>query len=179
MEIIPVILMFIILLFFIIFCFRKAISLMKAQKRVNPKVKTVLGMYNHVLGLNLVENAKCKLFIHDDKIVIESSGVKFNLLKDKILDVSIKTETEIQKQYVSSAGGAIAGNALLGPVGAMIGGRIKEKTSKTSTSYLIYTYEKDNNIDYIVFDILDGINAHKFISDFLNSNKKLNKEVTL
>lgn len=184
MEIVTLLLTIIIFSFLVFYCLKKVSILIKSKKKhkpkneIKPNHRIVTGAYNHVYGLSIPENAPCKLFIHDDKIVIESSGVKFNLYKDKILDVCIKTETEIQKQYVSSVGGAIAGGALFGPLGAIVGGRAKEKKSKTKTKYLIYTYEKDNEVDYISFDLLNGINSHKFISDFNYSNKT-NKEINL
>lgn len=38
----------------------------------------------------------------------EGSGIRYELSKDKITDIAVKTDVEIQKQYVSSAGGALA-----------------------------------------------------------------------
>lgn len=181
MNIIVLLLTIAILLGISFFCFKQAITLSKSKnKTTDSKItKPVIGMYKHTTGLSLPEGASCKLYIHDEKIMIESNGIKFNLYKNKILNVCIKTETEIQKQYVSSVGSAIAGGTLFGPLGAIIGGRVKEKKSKSTTRYLIYTYEKDNEIDYIAFDILNGINSHKFVSDFINNPNNINKEVTL
>lgn len=178
MEILILILTLGILLVLLLFCFKR-ILLLKNQNKNKVKTKKIIGMYNHIAGLPISEDARCKLFLEKDKIIIESSGTNFTLYKDKLLDACIKTDTEIQKQFVSSAGGAIAGNALFGPIGALICGRVKEKKSITKTNYLIYTYEKDNSVDYIVFDILDGINSSKFISDFINSSNKKTKEITL
>lgn len=42
----------------------------------------------------------------------------------------IKTDKEIQQQYVSSVGGAVGGAVLFGPLGAITGGRAKKKTVK-------------------------------------------------
>lgn len=161
------------------------INLIKAKSEVtykhnteNKNNKILTGVYNHISGLPLSQDIQCKLFLYDDKIVIESSGVNFNLYKDKILDVCIKTDVEIQKQYVSSIGGAIAGEAIFGTLGAIIGGRAKQKESKTVTQYLIYTYEKNNNINYLVFDILKNVKAGKFVDDFRRL-KKINKEIEL
>lgn len=181
LNIIVLLLTIAILLCISFFCFKKAITLSKSKNKItDSKInKPVIGMYNHIAGLSLPEDTSCKLYIHDEKIIIESNGIKFNLYKDKILNVCIKTETEIQKQYVSSLGSAIAGGALFGPLGAIIGGRVKEKKSKNTTKYLIYTYKKDNEIDYIAFDILNGINSHKFVSDFINNPNNINKEVIL
>lgn len=179
MNIIVLLLTMTILLCISFFCFKKAITLSKSKNKITNTNTPIIGMYNHITGLSLPEDTSCKLYIHDEKIIIESNGIKFNLYKDKILNVCIKTETEIQKQYVSSLGSAIAGGALFGPLGAIIGGRVKEKKSKSTTKYLIYTYKKDNEIDYIAFDILNGINSHKFVSDFINNPSNINEEITL
>lgn len=183
MKLIPTILTLCIMMFIAFLCFKKSISLSKSRKKMKSnsikKESIVIGMYNHISGLQLAENTSCRLFIHDDKILIEGQGIKFNLYKEKILDVCIKTETEIQKQYVSSIGGAIAGGVMFGTLGAIIGGRVKEKKSKGTTKYLIYTYKKDDTIDYISFDILNGINSHKFLSDFANNSNKNITEINL
>lgn len=69
---------------------------------------------------------------------------------------------------------ALFGGAMLfGPIGAMIGGRTKEKVSRTIHSYLIFTYTNNNEIKYIAFDCTGNRNVHKFIKEFnLNNHKK-------
>ncbi|MEH2944892.1 hypothetical protein VSQ32_19130 [Lachnospiraceae bacterium KK002] len=56
--------------------------------------------------------------------------MNFELEKSKITDMCIKTDKEIQQQYVSSVGGAVGGAVLFGPLGAITGGRAKKKTVK-------------------------------------------------
>ena len=93
---------------------------------------------------------------------------------NKILDVNIKSEKEIQTNYTSSIGGAVGGAILFGPLGAMIGGRRKKKVDKICHSYLILTYknEKENKIDYISFDVTNNFNAYKFVDYFSKNCKK-------
>lgn len=75
---------------------------------------------------------------------------------------------EISKQYVSSIGGAVGGALLFGPVGAVIGGRAKQKKSKNVTNYLIITYTDNNEIKYLGFEINKNLKykADKLVADF-------------
>ena len=55
----------------------------------------------------------------------------FKLLKEKITDVTMTNDIEIQKNNVSSIGGAVSGAILFGALGAIIGGRAKNKKVKS------------------------------------------------
>lgn len=88
-----------------------------------------------------------------DKVKFEGSGTQINLERSRITDANIKTEKEIQTHVVSSAGGAVAGGALLGALGAAIGGRAKTKKTIEISYFLIFTYIKDDSVDYIAFDV--------------------------
>lgn len=92
----------------------------------------------------------CKLTCLRSRIIMQANGQEFNLQTDKLIDVSIMTNTEIQKQYVSSAGGAVAGAMLLGPIGAILGGSASKRSIKTNTKYLIFTYLADVQTKYIL-----------------------------
>lgn len=103
----------------------------------------------------------------DDEFQISGGGNNFVLQKDKISEISVMTDTEIQKQYVSSIGGAVAGGVVFGPLGAIVGGRAKEKKTKTKTYYLIFTYVSDNEVRYMSFEIEYAVTlkASKWRSD--------------
>ena len=45
---------------------------------------------------------------------------------------------------------------MFGPLGAMIGGRVKEKKSKTINIYWIFTYTSENELKYIALDLTNG-----------------------
>ena len=87
----------------------------------------------------------------------------------------IKTDSEIQKQYVSSVGGAIGGGILFGPIGAAIGGRAKQKTTHTTQSYLIITYKNsEGNLVNLAFDVTYNYSkAHATVKEFMRNNKNL------
>lgn len=159
-------------------------SLMKPTKVKDIPVRTfdmpsIKGVFPHTVGLPIAEGSICTVTAFDNRIVIEGSGNKFNLDKRRLLDVTIKTDLEIQKAYVSSAGGAIGGALLFGPLGALVGGRAKKKETKKLSNYLIFTYDKDGATQYISFDSTGNFSANKFVKDFNSINTRFVKEVEL
>jgi len=131
----------------------------------------------HQAGLPIAEGAECIVGYEKDKFVFDGAGHNFNLAFDRITDMSIKTEEEIYKQHVSSIGGAVGGAVLFGPLGAIIGGRVKEKKSKEMIEYLIFTYLKDNKIEYISFEVTNTwLKAQEIVEVFNENNKILEKQ---
>ena len=106
----------------------------------------------HTAGLPVPEKTLCTLFYCARHIEINANGVEFKLNFSKIHDICVKTSTEIQKQLVSSAGGAIAGAALAGWLGAAIFGGVQERQIKTIRHFMVFTYSSDNGIAYIAFE---------------------------
>lgn len=150
----PAIIFFIIGLILIV---KKSKSKEKQQNKENAKklMEDKLKKFNaiHEAGLPVSNGTDCMVTYNEDSFIFTGAGNTFNLAFNKITDICIKTDTEIQKQYVSSIGGAVAGEVVFGPLGAIVGGRAKEKKIKTTNRYLIFTYLKDENIDYISFNI--------------------------
>ena len=162
----------------VFFCFKMFKMTSQAKKKQKSELSmkreetgaTHIVSFKHMTGLPVSEGALCRLMLCPDKIIIESGGATFNLDKAKITDACVKTDVEIQKQYVSSAGGAVAGAVLFGPLGAIVGGRTKKKENKTVSSYFIYTYTKNGSVEYISFDVTHQ--QHQvipFITDFKQS----------
>lgn len=141
-------------------------------KDIDPRVFVSIP---HVNGLPIAENTLCQIYYTDDNIFIDGSGQSFNLSNEKISAIEIKTDVEIQKQYVSSVAGGITGTIVFGPLGALIGGRVKEKKIKNTTRYLIITYTSDNEIKYLGFDITYTPKALEIIKLFNKNN--LNKNI--
>ena len=88
---------------------------------------TISSKFLHGSGLPVAAKAECQLLSYPDRYDFYFGKTKFSLAKSKVTDVCCKDETQFQQQYVSSAGGAVGGGMLFGPVGAMVGGRTKKK----------------------------------------------------
>lgn len=134
---------------------------------------------SHAYGLPVAKDAATNCYWCNDRILFEASGTSYNLSFEKLTDIAIKTDSEIQTaiskqdQYVSSAGRAVAGYMLLGPLGAAIGGRARKKTvtnktiiSKSVEHYLIFTYVDDNEVKCVAFEIFNTNDAKRFVDEF-------------
>lgn len=117
----------------------------------------------HTAGLPLADGTTCGVEFGDEEILISGGGNDFKLPYNRITNLQVKTDVEIQKAYTSSIGGAVGGAVLFGPLGAIIGGRTKEKTSKVVEHYLIITYTKDDKIEYLSFWTSENFKAAKLI----------------
>lgn len=102
----------------------------KKEKKKSLDGITIYTAFHHVDGLPIPANVLCEVFSYPDRIDFKAGSTEITLSKNKITDISIKTDTEIQQQLVSSVGGAVAGAMFLGSLGAVIGGRVKQKKSK-------------------------------------------------
>lgn len=177
-EMLPFIIIIAILLLFVVFCFKMAITtskIKKAQKRYDKELKnqgvTCSVTLAHVNGLGIPENTFCNIYSYPERIEVKANGTQFNLDKSKLNDVCLKTDVELQSQYVSSVGGAVGGAVLFGPLGAMIGGRAKKKENKIVHNYLIFTYSKDDTVKYIGFDATKAVSeAMNFVNEFRTNN---------
>lgn len=144
----------------------------KIQKKEKRNESLNTCTMKHINGLPIAEDVYCTVQSLEDKFIFSAGTLNFELEKHKITDMCIKTDKEIQQQYVSSVGGAIGGAVLFGPLGAMIGGRAKKKTTKNEVhNYLIITYQSSNEIKYIGFEIQNSIaSAYKYVRDFRNAH---------
>lgn len=159
---------------------RNLVMFGKKKEKNNFEGITIYTAFHHVNGLPIPENVLCEVFSYPDRIDFKSGTTEIKLPKEKITDISIKTDTEIQQQLVSSAGGAIAGAMLFGSLGAIIGGRIKTKKVKTTTNYLIITYKSENELKYIGFDIQNNPpSADKLVKEFQKSNSASGVKIEL
>lgn len=141
------------------------------------------GRFICVSGLELPPETACTVAYYPDRITISAMNQNFSLRHDRIKDVSTKTVTEIQKQYVSSAGGAVAGGLVFGPLGALIGGRTKTKYDQRDTRFIIFTYADSadgQKLQYIVFrySAFDS-SVKKFLSAYKEQNQGFSIDVEL
>lgn len=187
-EMLPLFISIGILLLIIIFCIYMIRVTSKARK-VNKQQKAALkaqglsiyAAFTHVNGLPISENLLCEVFSYPNRIEFKAGTTNITLSREKITDMCIKTDVEIQQQYVSSVGGAIGGAVLFGPLGAMIGGRAKKKTDKKRHTYLIITYTGDQGeLKYVGFDATaNTIAATKLVAEFHKLNQNSGAQIQL
>lgn len=141
----------------------------KAQKRVQAEIyrqrrlKVLRG--DHITGLPLPQGVDCSLCFDERRLTISGGGQEFRLAYDKIVNIELHTDVDIQKSYVSSVGGAIGGYMLFGELGAMVGGRAKERTSTVEEYYALVTYLKDGTSAGLSFRTKDGALAQEIINE--------------
>ena len=104
-------------------------------------------------GLPVPTGAKCSLYLRSNEIYGKVAGVEFSIPQDRIISVMVDKSKEIQKQLVSSVGGAVAGGFMFGTLGAAIGGRAKSKNVVSKKTFLSIVYNsKDGEIKNIVLE---------------------------
>lgn len=179
-EVLPYFVVIGVIIVFIVFCIAILAKTTKAKKikkggqkklTAQDQYLTIQLLTKHTYGLPIAEGLLCTIQTFKDHFDFISGTTHISLSRDKITDMCVKKEIEIQQQYISSIGGAVGGAVLFGPLGAMIGGRAKKKTDKTITSYLIITYKNDAGIEYLGFDVSDCIlQAFELVEDFRRNN---------
>ena len=157
----------------------KKIDKLEKKNRINELDAKEYGLFKHTIGLPLPENTMCQVYYCEDKIIVEGGGSVFNLAHSKVIDLNITSDIEIQKAYVSSAGGAVAGGLVFGPLGALVGGRAKQKKIKQVTNFLVFTYDKDGTPDYISFDTNNSYKALKMLNLFKQRPRTNRSEIVL
>lgn len=168
---------------FLVFIIGHSIKMSRAEKKLKKSLPVgVLRLKAaHAMGLPIAEKTECLVYSYPACIKIVAPGTEFVVKKEKTTDISITTDEDIQKQYISSVGGAVGGAVLFGPLGAMIGGRSKEKKVTTVTNYFIITYLKEEGLKYICFtySFNEYQNAKNIIADFTNGSVKASASIEL
>ncbi|MFR0780633.1 MAG: hypothetical protein ACLSH8_13630 [Zhenhengia sp.] len=156
-------------------CFKKGNGISKVKEVESNQFVVFQDIcidVKHVVGLPIQEGMECSLKYSEESIDITQGNTTFNLDLSKVRDITTTTDTEIQKQYVSSAGGAIGGYMLFGPLGGIVGGRAKKKNIKTTTHYLVITYLDDDKIKYISFEYIPCLEVTKIVNQFEASEQE-------
>ena len=84
------------------------------------------------------------------EMIISNGIITQKISNSDVIGVKMVNDVQIQEQYVSSIGGAIAGAALFGVPGAVIGGRAKKKQIKTNETSLVITYKDNETVKNII-----------------------------
>ena len=141
-------------------------------KMERPGVKVFVSV-QCVSGLPVPQNTLSQIYYFDDHLEINAGGVEYNLNMERIQDISIQTDVDTQTQYVSSAGGALLGAAIAGPLGAAVAGRTKKEKTQTVNSCLVISYiDKAGCIAYISFNALYTPKCRDIVTLFQKNGKK-------
>lgn len=123
-------------------------------------------------------------YLSIDNKFSKNKDIKLSL--DKIIDLNFYTENEKIEKDKSSLGRAVVGGALLGPVGAVIGGvsGVGTKTKSKINNFTDITYKTDSNeINILKFQVGDGnFKIFKFIESLkkeINTKVNINEEIYL
>ncbi len=169
---------FLIILAVIFFFFMPTKSRKKSREENLEKIGAV-EVFNgaHVAGLP-IGGADCTITFFKDQIKIEGGGATYNIGIDKVRDVDVKQDTEIQKELSSSLVKGVAGGFLFGPAGAIIGSRAKTKKKMEVTLYLIINYlNKSQQMDSLCFDMGTYENSNGVLLMFQNDMQQRLKKV--
>lgn len=148
---------------FIVFCFRMFVITSKARKLARKQVKADkadgVSRYDsiiHVGGLSAPENCKCTAVLNPEGLNVLCGGNEFFLRLEKIRNVDFQLDID-EKQYLkNSMIGGMAGAAMFGISGAIIGSSPKTKTKREVKCYAIISYD-DGRGQYHTFILRDEI----------------------
>lgn len=118
-------------------------------------------------GLNIASGTNGYVTLTKKELSYQLAGNQYNIAIDKITYIGINTETDIQNVSKQSGTGMIVGAATFGLIGAMVGGRIKNKEKKIHKYFLVVNYESsEGEIKYIVSEALSTANkAVKLVTE--------------
>lgn len=122
----------------------------------------------HISGLPIAEGVPVKIAANKERLLFIHNSQEMSLSAEKIQDVSIKTDAEIQSTYVSSIGNALLGAHFFGTAGAVIGGQAREKRTTIETHFLVISYIKQGEPAYLSFQI-ENLKCANVICSYFNS----------
>lgn len=131
-------------------------------------------------GINLLApQTQCIIYLDENNIIIETmnNAQKFEISFSQIINIQQLTERQVSEKNKSVIKRGIAGNLLMGPTGALIGGLSGVGTKEVSQLVyaLVITYKSTNSneINTLTFRSLN----HNICNDIVkNVNDKMPKE---
>lgn len=127
------------------------------------KQKPFSTVGNLIDGLPVPQNTPITVYLESNGFQIQAltgkakeDWPKFELALEKVENVQIMNQMEIQQVIEQSAPGMIIGGAAFGLLGAMVGGRIKTKEKAKNHVIFIITYTSDER-KQIILDISSAV----------------------
>lgn len=104
---------------------------------------------------------------------------EFNLSLNKIQNVQLMNEREIQQVIQQSVPGMVLGAAAFGALGAMVGGRVQTKEKIKVSTLLVIDYESDG-AKQIVLNVSDNLkDSEQVVKQFQSMKPVQNSPVQL
>ena len=94
----------------------------------------------HISGLSVPNQTKCHVYLNRSSLVIECDHARFAIPEKHISEISLLDLSQVNKQYIDNASGAIAGCLMFGAIGALLMGGTKEITEVNERYFLNVTY---------------------------------------
>ena len=145
------------------------------QQYISSNTNMLLSL-NYTLGLPLPENTLCRICVFPERYEIKAYNQSFYLSRDKVTAVDLKTEAEVQNSYLASGGNYYKS---YGPLGELIINRTGNSIASVDISYLIFTYTKENAIDYIAFNTTAILEALQLVEEYNTRHDRKPKEIYL
>lgn len=121
-------------------------------KKERPGVRAFVSV-DCIAGIPGSANPLCQIYYLDDRIEVDTPDTEYSISMERVRDVSIQREFYEKSKVTSSMGGAFVGALIVGPTGAVIGGRPKVKQTVHSASFLVIEYARtDGELAQMVFD---------------------------
>jgi len=152
---------------------------LRQQEKLKSQIINV-DKIKHISGLPIPDGTDVSIRYEWDNLKIISNGTNYNVECDRILGATYKNEKElVNVSHNSSIAGAVGGAMLLGPIGAIIGGRKTSHESYKDNWILAISYLKEEETKYLVFETKTiNLNASKLVSN-IDKREKQTIEVNL
>ena len=153
--------------------------------KLDPEIQAakLIGGFIHVSGLSYklfpFGKALCVMSYPDKILFRYSKETQFELPKEKISNMYLYSYSSEKAKIESSFLKAVAGAALFGAAGAIIGAMPEQKQKNVNHAYLVIQYTKDAGQSYIVFDATDSVNWSECLIKSLGFSKKQHRTITL
>lgn len=141
----------------IILLIRLLAAACKAQSRINKErkqdkangIKRFFAI-EHVEGLGGVEKSQCSVALDPSSLIITCTGKEYTLPLKRIEYVDYIVDVNEIRYLKSSLAKGIAGAALFGAGGAVIGSAPKTKIKKEETGYAVICYRDSRGKEKII-----------------------------
>ena len=146
---------------FIIYACKEQSKINKIRKQDKANGIRRFFSVKHVSGLNAVENIACQVVITPTDLKITCGGKEYSLPLSRITYVDFKSDINEIKYLQSSAVKGVAGAAMFGISGAVIGSAPKTKTDRQVRGYAVILYKDTRGKEQTI--VLCDMSPNSFI----------------